>query len=500
MNRWLVSKKAKLMAVPSSSLSAFAKASANRRQGFGRALKLQMAGLLVLSITGWVMANDFCQEHIRSVQQIYRSIDKQKSYFMELIAGFMEAVDEGTADEDVEDELLCYYNYVRKLFGLSQASSIEDIDKAWVQEEDYPDWKKSILRQFEEGAEKPMLLELTRALADRVMDNLENPKRQTDPSLVLYPYNFLRELLGVPRISSLEEIDRAWFNKAAYDADLAALIEEGHMVPTPAQKKLVDAEIERLKLAMPVIPFIHPGEEGSEVGLLGTKTFISFCKNLDLDTRLSTLYHVLGHLKHNDAATRRAVAAGMKGIGSMRNQKDFIEDVKAIKNYMQLGWEAVPSLQATVLGRHLYSLLDYGNPHSEANMLMEKYGVLWDPPKEEEEKEQLSYSREVDERADLFALRELYKQGRMSAILTLLWNHGMSDFNSRTEPDVIAGTLSHNPSDVERALYTIGFLRAQGIDVPEVLYDWETKGTCTPVEEEHPIEAFLKEKISKSHT
>jgi hypothetical protein len=442
-----------------------------------------LALILVVLMTGWVQARS-CQEYLQEIQHLLSSLDKLKSYLVQQAASLMVLMAGGPMDRYFEEKLLCNYNYMRKLSNLSQASSVQEIDKAWVQEEDYQRWIKKELK-VKRGTPLPELMQI---LATQVSDNLEHPEKEKDPSLVLYPYNRLRELLGQPRISSVKKVDKVWLDKVLYDADLAALIEEGYSEPTVAQKKLIEAEIRRLKLEMPAVTLAYPREKGGSTGLLGGKrVYLSLCKNPDLDTRLQVLYHELGHIKHKDVTRDIEINAGTKTISDVRAEKDFAADVKNIQHYLQLGWAAIPSLQKTSLGKYLYKLLHYDDPKSEAKELIEKGRGLWIPPKNNKEKEKFGYIRETEERADLFALRELYKQGRMDAILTTIDYY----LHFEDRPLVIEqGKITH-PSDVERALYIIGFLVAHDVHVPQVLYEWETKGMCIPAEEEHAADSLV---------
>jgi hypothetical protein len=428
----------------------------------------------------------FCQYYEKKIQQEFQrkkitAIDEQKGHLAEQTAQLLHALGKEPTSQELKVRLLCSYNYMRKLYNLPQASSLEEIDKAWLQEVYYHWWKREELKKS--SAQKQTLPELLETLTDMVSDDLATPQEQRDPGAVLYPYNMLRDVLGDPRASSLEEVNTAWVDKIAHEAGLEVLIEKGHTAPTPAQKKLIENAIAQLELEIPVVPLAHPEEKEGASGLLGSKTYISLCKDLDLDTRLSTLYHELGHIQHKDIEHSTAVRLGNETISSIRTEKHFAADLKDIHNYLELGWKVVPSLQNTTVGRHLYKVLDYDNPQSPASMVRKKLGALWNPPKDNEAREESGYHREREERADLFALRHLYKQGYVSAILASIWEYGMSDLSYRDKPYVIAQGEVNHPSDVERALYMIGFLVAHGVAVPRQLYDWETQGTCTPAEE-----------------
>jgi hypothetical protein len=340
-------------------------------------------------------------------------------------------------------------------------------------------------------------------LAADVSKGLEQPKWQSDLSLVLYPYNLLSELLGLPPIFSVLEIDKDWFEEVREEVDIAALVEDGYVRPTPAQKKFIEDEIARLQLTVPMVLLTHPEEKGGKAGIIGGiggKHYLVVCKDPDIDTRLRILYHELGHIQHQDGAHSEEISEGKKTIADLTAEHDFVSDIKYIEYYLQLGWKAIPSLQQTRLGKHLYKVMGYGDPKEKMNLekLLKRYHALWQPPVNAKEREAIAYDRGTERRADLYMLRQLYKQDRLDPILTFIRHYGMTGSTfSRAQPWVIAqGDISH-PSDVERALYALGFLVAQGIDVPKVLYEWETKGTCPPIEEEPPAgEALSKAESS----
>jgi hypothetical protein len=355
----------------------------------------------------------------------------------------------------------------------------------------YQEWKKAFITASEilidpSETEKLTRLKLLQLLATMVSINLERPDWRSDLSRVLYPYNFLRELLDELPVASLEEIATAWLERLKYELDFDVLIEEGHTPATPIQEEFAKAEVKRLSFERPIEVFTHPAIPGRS-GPLGIKEFISFCRNPDLDTRLYILYHELGHIQHNDTANYKGVELGKKTLSAVRAEPDVIADVEDIKRYLQLGWSAIPSLQETILGKYLFEIVHYDNPtsslYSQVSELVKKPHGLWIPPADVKEQEKAAYNLEKERRADLFALRHLYKQGRMSSILTFIRDFSMSDLSYRTTPWIIAVGATDHPSDVERALYAIGFLIAQGVDVPKVLREWEMEGTCTPAEE-----------------
>jgi hypothetical protein len=373
------------------------------------------------------------------------------------------------------------YNLLRELLGLPRISSVQEIDKSWLEkvrdeemERDYQQWKETTLKTMSALTQPKIMSELA-AYASK---GLEQPEWQSNPYLVLYPYNLLRELLGMPHISSVQEVDKSWLEKVRDEVDIAALVEAGHVKLTPAQKKFIEDEIARLQLTVPLVLVSHTEEQMGQEGYIGTRRYLSVCKDPDLDTRLYILYHELGHIYQSDPAAEEHRAS----------------DIKDIQHYLELGWQIIPALQETTVGKHLYSLLDYDNPNGKAKKLLELFHSLWFPTADDVKRKEMIAKRAEERRADLYMLQQLYKQGRMSSILTFIWDYGMSDLSFRNKPWVIAwGDMSH-PSDVERALYALGFLVAQGIDVPKVLYDWQTKGICTPVEEEQTTdkEALLR--------
>jgi hypothetical protein len=95
-----------------------------------------------------------------------------------------------------------------------------------------------------------------------------------------------------------------------------------------------------------------------------------------------------------------------------------------------------------------------------------------------------SYYLAREKRADVYALRELYKQGKINAIVTVIWRFGASNFNPGSEAGIaeLKRAKESYPSSLERALYMIGFLVASGIDVPKILSKWEVASKCTQAE------------------
>jgi hypothetical protein len=97
------------------------------------------------------------------------------------------------------------------------------------------------------------------------------------------------------------------------------------------------------------------------------------------------------------------------------------------------------------------------------------------------------FSRRSEQFADLFALQRLHEQNKLQTIMR--WIEYTVSCNNHTElctlPELyivsenyLDGTQDKHPSNIERAVYIIGFLAAHGIDVNQALRDYEANGTC----------------------
>lgn len=113
----------------------------------------------------------------------------------------------------------------------------------------------------------------------------------------------------------------------------------------------------------------------------------------------------------------------------------------------------------------------------ETQKALKLYGSLWIPPVNKGEKLQSWYQQTTEKRADLFSLRQLLKLGEISPALNFI-----DELTSEQDhiPIVIKVGLSYypHPSDIERALYTIGFLVAHSFDIAALINAWEQKGIC----------------------
>jgi hypothetical protein len=372
-------------------------------------------------------------------------------------------------------KLLCSCNYLRALYSLPPIASLAEVLPALkeiYEEHCYQGWK-NVYRATKFGDLSE--LEQIKHLAFLVLDSLGDPERQHDPNFTIYPYNFLQELIGKPRVSSIEKIDKT---KLEWYVLTIPMLEQGVTLPSAGHQQLVEAEAKRLKIDKPLVVLGHVQQEGGHTGIAHAKNYISLSNSLDLDTRLYILYHEFGHVQYNDLVNDAAIERGEETISSMLAQPDFVLSSETVNHHLALGWKVLPSLQATEIGNNLYKLLYHDTPGVK-KLLIENHG-LWVPPTDAKEREETDYNLGQERRADLYMLRHLYEQGHLNATLTFIRNYAMVDVSYRPMPLVIAqGKVAH-PSAMERALYALGFLVAQGIDVSKVLYAWETQGTCTP--------------------
>ncbi len=328
----------------------------------------------------------------------------------------------------------------------------------------YAAWKKQMRESFKT---RPSLVSQWADLYNLAHAALNQADIASHPNDALYPYNFLRELLGLPLVPSLEHVDKLWFEQLGREIEIFWLIEfyPALELPTEAQKELILEGARLLKLRQKVVAFSHPYGGSSHVS--PNQAYIAICHTPDIDMRLHYLYHELGHIKHNDATIRSDVALNKQDPIAIVNEPDFKSDLTDIKNYFELGLALIPSLKTTKVGNKLAQAL--ATP--QAQEVLKAYGELWIPPKDAHEKARMIYLRGTEQRADLFMLNQLLKLKNASSILSAI-----SSYTSLYI--IVKGADDVHPSDVERALYMIGFLTHHGFNVPKLLDEWEKQGVC----------------------
>lgn len=369
-------------------------------------------------------------------------------------------------------EALFNYNYLRELFNESGAKTLEESNRSWLAQVGYELWKQNRQESWkmEQKTEFSSQLADLASLAARAL-----AKQKPEAESILNPYNYLRELLKMPLASSLDMIDAAWFEEVKNELELFALIEGANwQLPTEAQKALV-AEGARLLNFQQQVEAAATNKPGLAYSTTrGEKGYIALCQTPDLDTRLASLYHEFGHLAHKDTQNAGLLNSRFATPGQFLDQNDVKHDLADMARYLKLGLATIPSLYKINLGKRLSARIAL----PEVQNALHQYHSLWIPPTDPVKREKREYLRSTEKRADLFMLRELAKQKRFSAILREIETYGNTDWYFISNEQI----YSH-PSDIERALYMIGFLIDQKIDVASLMEKWEKTGICIDAEQ-----------------
>lgn len=256
----------------------------------------------------------------------------------------------------------------------------------------------------------------------------------------------------------------------------------------------------------------------------------------NLDNRLFTLYHELGHIM-NPARKQQA---------RFSTDASFIEPITEIDYYLTMGQnvldkssaigrlikaaieqayserslektlrDVIPSMFApitileTYIAKYLQrakmapdvTLKQIGQFAFEAVRQQRIFHPFWVQPHETDKLQAYLFSRNSEQYADLFALHKLFEHNHIQTILrwaeyfiscdnhTELCSLPELYITSETYPD---GTQDKHPSNIERAIYIIGFLAAHGIDVNKALRDYEAHGICIDGENINAMLAYLK--------
>ena len=281
--------------------------------------------------------------------------------------------------------------------------------------------------------------------------------RKDDLNTVWAAYNILREFLGLSVASSPQNIDRTWFHKMKREAITSLLIEiKGLELPTKTQKQLIEQVSRSLNLEKEVIALSDPesigGIIGGQSGFAGTHYYyIAPCKTPDLDFLSYIVNHEFAHIVYGDHETQLLLNTNQIQFANLIKQQEFEADLESVERYFNLGLKALPSLKNTSLGKNLAALL----AQPESLKALKDYQTLWIPPQNPEEKEKMIYLRGKEQRADLFALKQLFRSDDLNPIFKVIQVY--VSLENRPEPYIVAeGTREPHPSDIERA----------------TLYDW----------------------------
>jgi hypothetical protein len=292
----------------------------------------------------------------------------------------------------------------------------------------------------------------------------------------LYAYNFLRELSGKPL--SLE-IDEQWIKNLKKDLqDLTGIEFVSPMgiskwtrpkllAPTTTQQELLkEARIMTDILDSRLLITPQKGRGSSCSNLT-----ITIELNDNLHAMLFSIYHELGHIKNGDTDV-----FAFQG----ETPNTTIKTVDAFET-------AFPKTSAYTKKINEYvarARKEITNKSETGKILLQKSKQtkeLFIPPSYLESFVRGAIMRAREMQADLFAIKELLQQKKYDTIMSKIWDYATSKNPSTidgTSPDAFNMSYLAHPSDLERALYIVGFLFSEGIDVNTLLYDSENHGVC----------------------
>ena len=404
-----------------------------------------------------------------------------------------------TAHEKSSSDFLYTVNYLREILGLPPTYSRKHIDKEWLmQHVDYAGRREKLLNSYVTA--NPSFGEILGDLTFLIDQLL----RTGDLNVAWPPYNILREKLGLPTASSPQDMDTTWFEKMKREAITSWFVEKhGLELPTQLQKKLIEQVARSLKLQRELIALSDPE---SISGIIGGSSaiggphyyFIAPSKAPDFDFLSYTINHEFAHIVYGDHETQVLLNTNQKQFTDIINQADFKSDLESAERYFNLGLKVLPSLNNTTIGKNLAALL----AQPEIRKVLRNHKTLWIPPQNSQEKERMIFLRGNEQRADLFALKRLFKPNDLNSIFKAI--QVFASLENRPEPYIVAKeSQDPHPSDIERALYMIGFLIDQDINVRQTLAKWEATGICIPTtrlgQEGFTPKSYIALQIEKAH-
>ncbi len=381
-----------------------------------------------------------------------------------------------------QERVVNYYNFLLELLAQyspktipQTATSISDINRELLDKVGYSAWKKITKFLF---AKKGMYHPISQYphIAQNIYDVLDTETKHPSNSLIeqtelLHAYNFLREALHMPLAESITAIDKSWLDSACIDFVRWWLMGGyGATPPTFAQIELVNQVKNLLKLNIKLV-FARADEDEDSLGSgcintpIKTLAALLLLEYKDCYETLFTLYHEMGHLIHHDPWTQQLIVSGKLSIDDASNRPEFKADIHEIKHYLEVGKRVVDD--STSLGSSIIKILD-SNP------------TLWSLPENFGRRE---YARKQESRADLFALKKLFELRQIDAILFMINQWATEDTKSADDATFDPGY--DHPSPFNRALYTIGFLASNGVDVNKEFKEWEARGICVSAEDYH---------------
>jgi hypothetical protein len=333
------------------------------------------------------------------------------------------------------NEALHSYNFLCELLNLPAIDSVNTLDKNLLNEVEAHIYKEEKQEEWDHSG-KTNFTEKLASLLSTIYAHNGKP--------ALSAYNLLREFLNKPRVASIPEIDNDWIDEVKTANDYYSDAKSNNLYPaTDWQLELARQAQRIIGLTKKIQVFAtnenHSHTNGNHIALELTP---------DLDHLLYVIYHELGHIIHQDNIY----------YGTDRfSDPHYKADIDKIAEYIEKGKKLFND--TTTLGKYIISVLKE-NPS------------FWIPPTAPEIYQEYLNKRSDEQRADLFAMEQLFKQNQRDPLLRIIEKFGASRHIT------IQGTEDVHSSHFEMALYFAGFLATQGIDVNKALKAREDAGMC----------------------
>lgn len=270
------------------------------------------------------------------------------------------------------------------------------------------------------------------------------------------------------KISSIKDIDPSWLNQTKLNLN-EILAEPFQYIPFYFLSKKFNVK-----------NFIATSylTENDNFGAtnFGEKTIPLKGTNLNLQS--FTMHHEFGHVLNNmqNVLYEQSVLSFKKMLNTVKIFSDLSKKLE-YKN-SKLGNFIQETLNNGYRSWEPFSLNDYCSDIE--NSLYNTHTLL--------------LNKLEEYKADLFALEELFKEGKISDILSWI------DYcaNIFTKDIVKIENLyeleknDNHPNYFERILFTTGFLISKGIDVNTLFKNWESFGKCISAKEFYNLEKYCK--------
>lgn len=290
---------------------------------------------------------------------------------------------------------------------------------------------------------------------------------------LLYTYTILREMLGQKVANTLEEVSKEWVQEVAKAAYPYAYIEQKKKYPPLlGTVELLTQAKEYLNLKEDIFALSDLDPKGGYSTVHKDGRYSIALPTLpDRNSRLFVLYHEIAHIIYRDVEVRQELLDHNRDVPqAFLDDPEFAKYCQLVEDYKGKALTAFD--ESTRVGRY-------------ALEIMSKYSSFWSVPFRPKLYRTLTLLRNQEARADLFACEKLYEQGKIEPIVAQIAEKVLSGY-------IVALDYDEHPSHFERALYMAGFLVAKGLDINQLLKEWQQEGISV-INESEPALQFSEE-------